>query len=114
MGDVQKYQAFWGLLDIPDIFGGLTVDAGPKPTYEEKIRVPPWGGGTLMFSSYIGLGPASTVHPQKYQEFRAPEKKLFEILPNPKKYPPFFTFITLNLSKDPKMHRNEPLIRSNL
>ena len=27
------------------------------------------GGGTLIFSAYIGSDPASTVHPKKYQEF---------------------------------------------
>ena len=32
------------------------------------------GGGTLIFSSYVGSGPASTVHP----------KKIFEILATPK------------------------------
>ena len=32
------------------------------------------GGGVLsFFSSYVGSGPASTVHPQKYQEFQAPK-----------------------------------------
>ena len=37
------------------------------------------GGGyshTLIFSSYVGFGPASTVHPKKYQEFQAHQKKL--------------------------------------
>ena len=29
------------MLDIPDIFLRQTVDAGPNPTYEEKVRVPP-------------------------------------------------------------------------
>ena len=29
------------MIEIPDIFGGWTVDAGPEPTYEEKMRVPP-------------------------------------------------------------------------
>ena len=35
---------FW-VLEIPDIFWGRTVDAGPEPTYTEKIRVglPPCG-----------------------------------------------------------------------
>ena len=36
------------MLEIPDIFffggggggGGVRVDAGPEPTYEEKLRVP--------------------------------------------------------------------------
>ena len=32
---------FLGVLDIPDIFWRQTVDAGPNPTYEEKVRVPP-------------------------------------------------------------------------
>ena len=30
---------FWG-----NIFFGNTVDSGSEPTYEEKMRVPPWGG----------------------------------------------------------------------
>ena len=29
--------------------------------------------GTLNFSSYVGLGPASTLHPKKYQDFQAPK-----------------------------------------
>ena len=46
-------------------------------------------GGTLIFSSYVGSGPASTVHPppqKKYQEFQAPQK-IFEILPTPNSVP---------------------------
>ena len=39
---------FW-VLKIPDVFGGWTEDAGPEPTYEEKMRVPPWGCNTLQF-----------------------------------------------------------------
>ena len=38
LGDM-KY--IFGVLVIPDIFLGWTVDAGPKPTYEEQIRVSP-------------------------------------------------------------------------
>ena len=37
----QKLLIFFGVLDIPDIFWRQTVDAGPNPTYEEKVRVPP-------------------------------------------------------------------------
>ena len=37
----QKFQIFFWVLDIPDIFWRQTVDAGPNPTYEEKVRVPP-------------------------------------------------------------------------
>ena len=33
-------------------------------------------GFTLIFSSYVGLGPASTVHTPKHQEFQAPQKYL--------------------------------------
>ena len=29
------------MFEIPDIFGGRRVDAGPEPTYEEILRVPP-------------------------------------------------------------------------
>ena len=53
------------------------------------VMLHPQGGGgrvTLIFSSYVGWGPASTVHPQKYQEFQAPQK-IFEILPTPKNIP---------------------------
>ena len=37
----KKFQIFFWVLDIPDIFWRQTVDAGPNPTYEEKVRVPP-------------------------------------------------------------------------
>ena len=44
MGDsfwVAKISNIFWVLEIPEICLGLTVDAGPKPTYEEKMRVPP-------------------------------------------------------------------------
>ena len=37
----QKFQIFFWVLDIHDIFWRQTVGAGPNPTYEEKARVPP-------------------------------------------------------------------------
>ena len=37
----QKIQIFCGVLDIPNFFWRHTVDAGPNPTYEEKVSVPP-------------------------------------------------------------------------
>ena len=47
----------------------------------------PGGGGTLNFSSYVGSGPASTLHPpNKYQEFQAPQKYIWNFS-NPKIYP---------------------------
>ena len=37
----------------------------------------PGGGGTLIFSSYVGCGPASTVQPQKkIRNFKHPKKYL--------------------------------------
>ena len=37
----QKFQIIFGVLDIPEFFLRQTVDAGPNPTYEENVRVPP-------------------------------------------------------------------------
>ena len=38
----QKFQIFFGVLDIPDIFWRQTVDAGPNLTFEEKREsIPP-------------------------------------------------------------------------
>ena len=37
----QKFQIFFGVLDIPDTFWRQTVDAGPNPTDVEKERVSP-------------------------------------------------------------------------
>ena len=61
------------------------------------------GSGYSHFSSYVGSGPASTVHPQRFHEFQAPQKT-FEILATPKMPP----FRTLTLRNDPKMHSNDP------
>ena len=73
-----------------------------SPYTKLQIKQMEKGGGTLIFSSYVGSVPASTAHPQKnIRNFKHP-KKIFEILPTPKKYPPFCT-----LRKDPKMHRND-------
>ena len=62
------------------------------------------GGGTLNFSSYVGLGPASALHPKKYQEFQAPPKNIWNFS-NPQKISPFRT---MTYRKDPKMHRKYP------
>ena len=54
---------------------------------DELVCCGPGGGGTLMFSSLVGSGPASTVHPQKnIWNFKHP-KKTFEILATPKNIP---------------------------
>ena len=63
-------------------------------------------GDTLLFSPYVGSGPASTVHPKNIRNFKHP-KKIFEILSTQKISP----FCTLPLIKDPKMHRNGPKYR---
>ena len=36
-----KKKYFLGMPYIPDLMFGSPVDAGSKPTYEEKMRVPP-------------------------------------------------------------------------
>ena len=41
-----KFQIFFGVLEIPGIFGG-ELDAGSEPKYEEKMRVPPPPPGSL-------------------------------------------------------------------
>ena len=41
--------------------------------YNVIVQVPV---GTLIFSSYVGSGPAFTVHPKTYQEFQAPQNIL--------------------------------------
>ena len=62
------------------------------------------GGGTLIFSAYIGSDPASTIHP----------KKISGISSTPKKYLKFYQpqkisqFCTLTLKRDRKLHRNDP------
>ena len=85
----------------------------PSLRMYENIRVPPpppppdgepRGGGTLIFSSYVGSGPASAVHPKKYQEFQAPQKNIWNFSKPPENLP----FCTLTLWKDPEMHRNKP------
>ena len=53
-------------------------------------------GGTLIFLAYLGSGPASTIHPKKYQEFQALQK-LFEILATQKNIP----ILYLDLKKRP-------------
>ena len=34
------------------------------------------GGASLIFSSNVGSGPTSTVHPEKYQDLQAPQKNI--------------------------------------
>ena len=47
-GGLLKFKYFLGMLEIPDIFWGRIVDAGSQPTYEEKMRVPPWGAPLVL------------------------------------------------------------------
>ena len=61
---------FWILMSV---FMG--EDAWDKP--------PGGGGGTLFFFFIRRLGPSIYLHPQKYQEFQAPQK-IFGIFANPK------------------------------
>ena len=56
------------------------------------FKNPGGGGGTLFFFAYVGSDPASTVHPQKYQKFQAPQKK-FEIFATPKNIPILYIYL---------------------
>ena len=44
--------------------------------YSCEGRIEKSQGGTLILSAYVGSGPASGVHPKKYQEFQAPPKNI--------------------------------------
>ena len=44
-------------------------------------------GGTLIFSSYVGSGPASTFHPKKILEISNTPKKYLRILATQKNIP---------------------------
>ena len=57
-GGGAKFQIFFEVLGVPDIFGGDGRCYRPEPTYEETMRVPPL---------------SST---KKYQEFQAPQKNI--------------------------------------
>ena len=37
------------------------------------VSFPGGGGGTLIFSVYVGLDPASTVHPKNIRNFKHPK-----------------------------------------
>ena len=47
---------------------------------------PGGGGGTLIFSAYVGSDPVSTVHPRKMSEISSTPKK-YLIFCNPQKNP---------------------------
>ena len=61
------------------------------------------GGGTLLFSAYVGSDPASTVHPKKISGISS-NPNFFWNFSNPKNIP----ILYLDLKKDPKLHRNDP------
>ena len=54
----------------------IAVIASSSVWCVRKPLCPGGGGGTLIFSAYVGSDPASTVHPKKYQEFQAPQKNI--------------------------------------
>ena len=45
------------------------------------------GGGTPHFSSYVGSGPASTLHPIDISGISFSQKKVFKILATPRNIP---------------------------
>ena len=52
---------FWGAWNSWYLGEGRTVDAGPEPTYEEKMRVPP-----PTLGSYLNTGRSSDCVLRKY------------------------------------------------
>ena len=79
--------------------GSATVASRPTTNLHDLVVVMRQGeGGSLIFSSYVGSGPASTVHPpppppkkkqkqnKKKQVFQDPPK-IFELIATPQKYP---------------------------
>ena len=48
---------------------------------------PRGGGGTLIFSAYVGSDPASTLHPKKLSGISSTPNKIFEILASQKSIP---------------------------
>ena len=50
-----KFQIVFEMLEILDILFGRTVDAGPEPMYEEKMRVPP-PPGDKPYHNFTGAG----------------------------------------------------------
>ena len=49
----------------------------PQPNNISPAQPIRGGGGTLIFfSSYVGSGPASTIHKKKYPEFQEPKKSI--------------------------------------
>ena len=66
-----------------------TID--PISEGKQKAQAGVGGGGvTLFLSSYIGSGPASTIHPNNISGISSTPKKYLNFS-NPKKYPPFCT-----------------------
>ena len=60
--------------------GSATVASLPYTNVHDLVVVmrQSWGGGggTLIFSSYVGSGPASTVHPKNISGISSTQKKL--------------------------------------
>ena len=57
-----KFQIFFGVLEILDIFWGCTVDAGPEPTYDEKNEsTPPPPGCVMFFTCYTIINSVTLI-----------------------------------------------------
>ena len=55
--------------------GPISVPYRLLAGFLRRLSVPGGGGGGVsIFSACVGLRPASTFHPQKYQEYQAPKK----------------------------------------
>ena len=71
-----------GGLDIPPSHLSVGKECSKRDNRKEQlcawvetVGTQGWWG-TLIFSSYVGSGPASTVHPKKIKHFKHPKKYL--------------------------------------
>ena len=87
---------------IPNINVYFSVDLLTTNSVPNKPASP--RGVALIFSAYVGLDPASTVHPKRISGISSTPKK-YSKLKHPKK---ISQFCALTLKKDPKMHRKDP------
>ena len=65
----EKRYAEYGTFDITGADEKYTLTVDGYLGTAGSIPGGGGGGGNLIFSTYVGSGPASTVHPKKCQEF---------------------------------------------
>ena len=82
--------------EIQTVLGEKNV-GGESMESLRHVYIQPREGGTLIFSSYVASGPASTVHLKKILGISSTPKKIFVILATQKISPIMY----LDLKKSP-------------